>query len=361
MALRRLIGFGLVALMAASTGAVALAGPSGPGAPVPESAQLRPVSDPDPDGGAPWGVRTFRTSTGAVCDQLGRVVDGKLGTVDQNGAFTEAPLRANGCSGPPPPNRPARSYGHSSMTTNVGTEGCEAFADPQPGRPRCTAHQVRTVFYGHLGPQLKRVLIANADWSDRRDLQVSPDGEYVAAVRGIFNDVNQPRMRLYFDGGCGPERDELLESWPQARLVNCQVVVALDEPRPRAESAASKRARRNPSRPSPVRVTPRSGHVNRRFRLRYKVPITVGTADGYTYSVRRISGPPSPDECLVGFKPGPERFQNYRDMVRGKWAEFLLSPGRDLAWCKGTYRASVSFVSRERTYRPFGSATFTVR
>ena len=56
-----------------------------------------------------------------------------------------------------------------------------------------------------------------------------------------------------------------------------------------------------------------------------------------------------------------ERYQNYATMVRGKWDEFLLSPGRKASWCPGVYRVTVSFASDRRTYRPFGAATFVVR
>ena len=290
----------LTALLAVGAPAALAGGPSNPiGEPVPESARVLPVTDPDPDGGAPWGVRTFRTTTGATCDQLGRVVDGRLGTVDDKGAFTEAPLRAGGCSGASPAGRGPRGYGIGLQITNVAAEGCSPFRDPsgRDQRPVCTRNQMRTVYYGHFGSGLKRVSFADADRGNARDIALTPEGDYVAAVRGPVNDLTQPRVRLYFDGGCGPDRDEILGSWYGARVAGCQVVVPLDEPRPRPESAASRRARRDPARPSPVRMTPRRGHVHRRFRLRYKVPITVGPGDGYSY---RLMGPTGRRGCTGG-------------------------------------------------------------
>src|SRR3954454_8401777 len=49
----------------------------------------------DPDGGPPWGVRSFHTTKGYLCAQVGRVVDGKLGLIGFDGAFHELPPRAN--------------------------------------------------------------------------------------------------------------------------------------------------------------------------------------------------------------------------------------------------------------------------
>ncbi len=60
---------------------------SGLGAVTPGSATGPVVSTPDPRGGAPWGLRTFSTSRGAGCVQVGRVVDGQIGALGADGAF----------------------------------------------------------------------------------------------------------------------------------------------------------------------------------------------------------------------------------------------------------------------------------
>ncbi|MHB8233475.1 MAG: hypothetical protein ACYDHT_02360 [Solirubrobacteraceae bacterium] len=51
------------------------------------SPKLLAISTPDPDGGAPWGLRTFTTTRGAGCVQAGRVVDGQIGVLGTDGAF----------------------------------------------------------------------------------------------------------------------------------------------------------------------------------------------------------------------------------------------------------------------------------
>lgn len=60
---------------------------SGIGSVKPGSLKILPVSAPDPDGGAPWGVRAFTTTLGAGCLQVGRLVDGEIGVLGQDGAF----------------------------------------------------------------------------------------------------------------------------------------------------------------------------------------------------------------------------------------------------------------------------------
>lgn len=60
---------------------------SGLGAVTPGSARVLSLSAPDPQGGAPWGLRVFTTTRGAGCIQVGRLLDGQIGVLGQNGAF----------------------------------------------------------------------------------------------------------------------------------------------------------------------------------------------------------------------------------------------------------------------------------
>jgi hypothetical protein len=332
------------------------------GEPIPESAVIASISDPDPGGGRPWGVRRFTTTKGFTCSQTGRLEEGKLGTVDDQGVFAELPLRPDACAGPADPNRPPGTYGWGLRTTNVGADGCSLGDERPPGGrrpPRCTARQIRTVLNGHFGARLKRVETANADWSNRRPVAVSPDGEYVVVVRGLINEATQPRMRLYFEGGCDEAtRKGLLEEFYRAHVSGCEVVVPLDEPRPQRESAASRRARKHPSAPRPVRVRPSVAGPGRRIFVRFKTPITVGPADAYRY---KLSGPGAAS-CRERLPADGSLSSNYVTMVRGKWAELILPlGGKSKPWCRGTYTVSVHFVSRGKTYSPFGRATFRIR
>jgi hypothetical protein len=305
----------------------------------PSTVAIVPVSDPDPAGGPPWGLRTFNTTDGARCQQIGRLQDGKLGYVDASGNFVESPVQATGCGGAPPPGRQGGSYGMARHETPGG---------------------VRSVYYGRWGPLLKRVTFANPDGSNLRDIQVSPNGEYVAAYPGSVTFGTEPRQRLYFDGGCGPERRDLLGIHTMAEVVNCQVVIPLDEPRPQPESAASKRARRNPSRPSPVRAHPRVAGPGRRINAQFKVPITLQPRDAYGW---RLSGEGA-DRCAKKLRGRMTGYGglSFRTMVRGRWDDLLLPlGGKSGRWCAGTYKVEVFFKSGRKTYKPFGSATFRIK
>ena len=53
----------------------------------PVSAQPMAISVPDPGGGLPWGMRIVRTTRGLLCLQIGRLLDGRLGVLGQDGEF----------------------------------------------------------------------------------------------------------------------------------------------------------------------------------------------------------------------------------------------------------------------------------
>jgi hypothetical protein len=115
------------------------------GAPVPSSTRLEPITAPDPDGGPPWGVRTYSTTERWTCVQIGRVVDGRLGIVGDDGAFHEAPPAGNVCYG---------NFHHSrTRAPDVVTTGgtvAPAIGD-QYGHPPCRSQMtVRGTFDDRL-------------------------------------------------------------------------------------------------------------------------------------------------------------------------------------------------------------------
>ncbi len=57
------------------------------GAPIGASATLLALSVPDPAGGLPWGLRMLSTTRGVGCLQYGRLYDGQLGVLGEDGAF----------------------------------------------------------------------------------------------------------------------------------------------------------------------------------------------------------------------------------------------------------------------------------
>jgi hypothetical protein len=54
---------------------------------LPVSAQPLAISVPDPGGSLSWGMRVVRTTRGLLCLQIGRLLDGRLGVLGQDGQF----------------------------------------------------------------------------------------------------------------------------------------------------------------------------------------------------------------------------------------------------------------------------------
>jgi hypothetical protein len=54
---------------------------------LPISAQPLAIAVRDPGGGLPWGMRVVRTSRDLLCMQIGRLLDGRLGVLGQDGQF----------------------------------------------------------------------------------------------------------------------------------------------------------------------------------------------------------------------------------------------------------------------------------
>jgi hypothetical protein len=168
-------GIGAVVLVTgiatAATGSFPIGDPLGPwrdnrsGKPVPHSGHLQAIRAADPAGGPPWGIRVFRTahspappprigepallhSGNGVCEQLGRVVDGKLGVIETDGRFHALPLGPAGlCLFSIGPSRGFGGPTYSGWSsTNVTSSG--APAGGFPGRPCKCAGAPRWVMGG---------------------------------------------------------------------------------------------------------------------------------------------------------------------------------------------------------------------
>jgi hypothetical protein len=64
---------------------------AGYGAANPATAKLLPLHVADPAGGLAWGLRTVRTTRGDVCLQVGRLTDGTIGALGEDGSFGDDP------------------------------------------------------------------------------------------------------------------------------------------------------------------------------------------------------------------------------------------------------------------------------
>ncbi|HET6506695.1 MAG TPA: hypothetical protein VFG42_07890 [Baekduia sp.] len=170
---------------------------------VPVGTVAPPIVVDDPDGGAlKWGLRTFTTTRGYACLQLGRVQGGKLGLIGRDGAFEDDGLfhalgpqvldRA-GCA-------PLDAHAHgflaihdaempaSAMHDCMVPSWVHAFGGRVPPKTKaCPTRGMRSVDYGLLGPRAKSITYTLPD-GGRRTVPVAPGS-------GAFLIVT-PRERL---------------------------------------------------------------------------------------------------------------------------------------------------------------------
>jgi hypothetical protein len=131
----------------------------------------------DPAGGLPWGLRTFHTSRGYACLQVGRVQNGQLGLLGRDGAFDgdglfhalkPQVLDQGNCA-------PLDGAGHGFLVLHYaaypGSGLASGCLDPRwtalPGgndpRPACPTRDLRRLDFGLLGPHATAVTSRAAD------------------------------------------------------------------------------------------------------------------------------------------------------------------------------------------------------
>jgi hypothetical protein len=138
---------------------------TGSGAAVPSTARLLPLRVEDPAGGPPWGLRLVKTTRGLVCLQPGRVVDGKLGVLGQDGVahddgrFHELSLRfatlgAEACAAPGNDGNAFLAVEARGLASGDGpARSCLGPGEGSSERPRCPVADHRRFLYGMLGSE----------------------------------------------------------------------------------------------------------------------------------------------------------------------------------------------------------------
>jgi hypothetical protein len=173
---------------------------------VASSVRVLPVTAPDPQGGPPWGVRVFDTSRGAGCVQVGRLVDGQIGVLGEDGAFANdgrfhalpvASTNPMTCVALDASGRIFQNVSKSYQLANAlsGPEQAPTEADPRPqdicvsqlatpaerisaqGRV-CPLSEERNLYYGLLGPQAKSITYTSEGRTVTAPVQ-APDGAYL--------------------------------------------------------------------------------------------------------------------------------------------------------------------------------------
>jgi hypothetical protein len=179
------------------------------GALVPGTVRLLPVATPDPQGGPPWGMRVLSTTRGVGCIQVGRLVDGKLGALGQDGAFGddgrfhELPVSSSfdqfACAALDGKGRifnnvtvgdqPASAAWFFGSSTGCVPPGTTPAADPHNNKT-CAQSDERNLYYGLLGPDAKSITYV-IDGHRRTVATVGADGAYLivtkASVHQLFD------------------------------------------------------------------------------------------------------------------------------------------------------------------------------
>ena len=231
----------VTAVALAATGVLSLGGPArfgtsvqphaGSGVAVPGSVRLLAVRTADPDGGPPWGMRTTRTTRGAVCLTVGRVVDGRLGALGIDGAFGDDDLLHPFTAGlfDPQPCAVPDADGHaflSQAATGYPAAATGFYLVAQAGgcraslqglRGDCASSRLRDLYYGLLGPDAVSISYRTPSGAVRSEPTTGPDGAYLlvlpyrhgpkgVTVSGELTGMTGPIVKVGLRGGrvCRP-------------------------------------------------------------------------------------------------------------------------------------------------------------
>jgi hypothetical protein len=173
--------------------------------------RLLPIATPDPHGGPPWGLRVFSTTRGVGCIQVGRLLDGRIGALGQDGAFGddgrfhELPVRSASvftCAALDANGRIFNNVSKGDELANAwsGRETCvPAVASPAErsfvGGKICPQAEERNLFYGLLGPYAESITYTS-NGAPKTLATVGGEGAYL-----IVTDA--PVNQLYNTAGSG--------------------------------------------------------------------------------------------------------------------------------------------------------------
>jgi hypothetical protein len=190
---------GLISFGTPATSVPVFANPrAGLGEIAPGTVHLVPISAPDPRSGPPWGMRVISTTRGAGCLQVGRLLDGKLVALGQDGAFGndgrahELPLSTNierlNCS---LLDGRGRIFDSVTIKSQAASAAPGVHCEPPgtyppshgPTPATCPLADERNLYYGMLGPDA-RSLTYYVGGQARTVATVGPDGAYLIITNG---------------------------------------------------------------------------------------------------------------------------------------------------------------------------------
>ncbi|MGA2321832.1 MAG: hypothetical protein ABSG95_14045 [Solirubrobacteraceae bacterium] len=202
---------GLISFGAPAASVPVFANPrAGLGKLAPGTVRLLPISVPDPRGGLPWGMRVLSTTRGVGCLQVGRLLDGRLVALGQDGAFGndgrahELPLSTNverlNCS---LVDGRGRIFDSVTIKSEVASAAQGVHCEP-PGTyapshraafSTCPLADERNLYYGMLGPDATS-LTYSAGGESHTVATVGPDGAYLIVTPGTTHRYSGAAGRL---------------------------------------------------------------------------------------------------------------------------------------------------------------------
>jgi hypothetical protein len=362
---RRFIAVVAAALLI-GTGALAAAGVIGDGTPLrpaPHSPHnpseglgvvragtgvMLPLLVDDPAGGPPWGARFVSTTRGLGCLQIGRVVDGRVGVLGQDGAFANDgrfhPLSINyfgsgSVVGPFPCgtlDAKGHAFAHIYMH-GVAASGLVLPSSAQRGCapnkayhrggitiPRCPSGDLRAITTGMAGPQA--VSVTYRDRGQIKTLNtVGSQGAYLI-VRRVSPSERQ--LGTFEPGGAGALVAINYSDGTGCRLKRFAMLNQTCPPVGRVEPPAVRRA----EVAAPVSVRIGKGHFGRAVVASFVARKAVTDARAaYTWTLR-LSGPQVNCRAIVS---GPA----LRNVKVGERVEFH----QPTDGCRGVFHGKVEY------------------
>jgi hypothetical protein len=205
------------------------------------SAHLLGLRVADPDGGPPWGLRVLRTTRGLMCLQLGRVVDGRIGVLGQDGAFDNDgafhPLSVDFLDGRGCGTEDAHGdaflneqlHGVPASALRAGPQhasgGCYT-ANPRSGP--CPRSDLRDIYFGLLGPDAVSITHRTPTGGMATTPTAGSDGAYLIVLPHTTVPCGSDRPfcvlnQRYATGGPELEPSEVIHAVSYRGAPSCQL------------------------------------------------------------------------------------------------------------------------------------------
>jgi hypothetical protein len=242
------------------------------GVTIPGSAHLLGLRVADPDGGPPWGLRVLRTTRGLMCLQVGRVLDGRIGVLGEDGAFENDgafhPLSVNFLNGRGCGTEDARGdafvneqlHGMPASALSADRQhvsgGC--YAANSPSRS-CPQSDLRDVYFGLLGPDAVSVIHITPTGGIATTPTAGRDGAYLIVLPHRNRSCGPEQLfcsrgQRYSTGGPELEPSEVIRAVNYRGAPSCELPTPAELARSQGTNSARFRAALRASSPAIYQV-----------------------------------------------------------------------------------------------------------